>query len=151
MKTHFIKATIGLAIFVGLLGTSACFRHHTPAERADWVTGKIAKQLDLDDQQKAKLAAVKDEMLAARAESQKERRATIEEVIAQVKSDRLDEAKLAQLIEQHQAERTRMMQRVLPKVSEWHAGLRPDQKAEAAKLIQRWTDHSPWNKMDPAG
>ncbi|MGE3978042.1 MAG: Spy/CpxP family protein refolding chaperone, partial [Nitrospira sp.] len=99
---------------------------------------------------KAKLTAVKDELLTARAESQKERRATLEEVIAQVKSDRLDEAKLAQLIEQHQAERTRMMQRVLPKVSDWHASLRPEQKADAAKLIQRWTDHSPWNKMDPA-
>lgn len=150
MNKHFMRAVVGMAVLVGLLGTSACFRHHTPAERADWVTGKIAKQLDLDDQQKAKLAVVKDELLAARAEAQKERRGTMEEVIAQVKSDRLDEAKLAQLIEQHQAERTRMMQRVLPKVSEWHASLRPDQKAEAAKLIQRWTDHSPWNKMDPA-
>lgn len=150
MNKHFMRAVVGMAVLVGLLGTSACFRHHTPAERADWVTGKIAKQLDLDDQQKAKLAVVKDELLAARAEAQKERRGTMEEMIAQVKSDRLDEAKLAQLIEQHQAERTRMMQRVLPKVSEWHASLRPDQKAEAAKLIQRWTDHSPWNKMNSA-
>jgi Spy/CpxP family protein refolding chaperone len=144
-----MKAAVGMAILVGLLGTSACFRHHTPAERADWVTGRIAKRLDLDDQQKAKLAAVKDELLAARAESQKERRATMDEVIAQVKSERLDEAKMAQLIERHQAGQTRMMQRVLPKVSEWHASLRPEQKAQAAKLIQRWTEHSPWNKMDP--
>ncbi|MDF0666999.1 MAG: Spy/CpxP family protein refolding chaperone [Nitrospira sp.] len=151
MNKHFMRAAVGIAVLVGLLGTSACFRHHTPAERADWVTGKIARQLDLNDQQKAKLAVVKDELLAARAEAQKERRGTMEEVIAQVKTDRLDEAKLAQLIEQHQAERTRMMQRVLPRVSEWHASLRPDQKAEAAKLIERWTDHSPWNKMDPAG
>jgi long-subunit fatty acid transport protein len=93
---------------------------------------------------------VKDELLAARAESQKERRATMGEVVTQVQSERLDEAKVAQLIERHQAGQTRMMQRVLPKVSEWHASLRPDQKAEAAKLIQRWTDHSPLNKMDAA-
>ncbi|MDF0651937.1 MAG: Spy/CpxP family protein refolding chaperone [Nitrospira sp.] len=151
MNKHFMRAAVGIAVLVSLLGTSACFRHHTSAERADWMTGKITKQLDPDDQQKAKLTTVKDELLTARAESQKERRATMEEAIAQVKSDRLDEAKLAQLIEQHQAARTRMMQRVLPKVSEWHASLHPDQKAEAAKLIQRWTDHSPWNKMDQVG
>lgn len=150
MNKRFMRAAVGMAILVGLLGTSACFRHHTPAERADWMTGKIAKRLDLDEQQKVKLAAVKDELLAARAESQKERRATMEEVIAQVQSERLDEAKVAQLIERHHAAQTRMMQRVLPKVSEWHASLRPEQKAEAAKLIQRWTDHSPWNKMDSA-
>ncbi len=128
---------------------SACFRHHTLAERAEWMTGRIAKRLDLDDQQKAKLAAVKDEVLAARGESQKEHRATMEEVIAQVQSDRLDQAKLAQLIERHQAGQTRTMQRVLPKVAEWHAGLRPEQRAEAAKYLRRWMEQGPWSKMEP--
>jgi Spy/CpxP family protein refolding chaperone len=140
MNTHFIRAAVGLAILAAVLGASACHRHHTPAERAEWMTGKVAKRLNLDDQQKTKLAAVKDEVLAARAESQKEHRAIMEEVIAQVQSDRLDQAKLAQLIEQYQAGRTRMMQRVLPKVAEWHATLRPEQKAEAVEHIRRWME-----------
>jgi Spy/CpxP family protein refolding chaperone len=140
MNTHFIRAAVGLAILAAVLGASACHRHHTPAERAEWMTGKVAKRLNLDDEQKTKLAAVKDEVLAARAESQKEHRAIMEEVIAQVQSDRLDQAKLAQLIEQHQAGRTRMMQRVLPKVAEWHATLRPEQKAEAVEHIRRWME-----------
>lgn len=140
MKTNLIRAAVGLAVLTGVLGTSACHRHHTPAERADWMTGKIAKHLDLDEQQKAKLGAVKDEVLAARAESKKEHQAIMEAVIAQVQSDRLDQAKLAQLIEQHQAEQTRMMQRVLPKVADWHATLRPEQKAEAVEHIRRWME-----------
>ena len=140
MNTHFIRAAAGLAILAAVLGASACHRHHTPAERAEWMTGKVAKHLNLDDQQKAKLAAVKDEVLAARAESQKEHRAIMEAVIAQVQSDRLDQAKVAQLIEQHQAEQTRMMQRALPKVAEWHASLRPEQKAEAVEHIRRWME-----------
>ncbi|NGZ12017.1 MAG: hypothetical protein CV088_22080 [Nitrospira sp. LK70] len=69
---------------------------------------------------------VKDEMLAGRADSQKERRVAMEEIIARVKSDRLDEAKVAQLIERHRAEHTRTMQRVLPKASEWYVSLRPE-------------------------
>jgi Spy/CpxP family protein refolding chaperone len=140
MNTHFIRAAAGLAILAAVLGASACHRHHTPAERAEWMTGKVAKRLNLDDQQKAKLAAVKDEVLAARAESQKEHGAIMEAVIAQVQSDRLDQAKLAQLIEQHQAEQTRVMQRALPKVAEWHASLRPEQKAEAVEHIRRWME-----------
>jgi protein CpxP len=140
MNTHFIRAAVGLAILAGVLGASACHRHHTPTERAERMTGKVAKHLNLDEQQKAKLAAVKDEVLAARTESQKEHRAIMEAVIAQVQSDRLDQAKLSQLIEQHQAERTRMMQRALPKVAEWHASLRPEQKAEAVEHIRRWME-----------
>ena len=140
MNMHFIRAAVSLAILAGLLGASACHRHHTPAERAERMTGQVAKHLNLDDQQKAKLAAVKDEVLAARTESQKEHRAIMEAVITQVQSDRLDQAKLAQLIEQHRAERTRIMQRALPKVAEWHATLRPEQKAEAVEHIRRWME-----------
>lgn len=104
------------------------------------MTSKIAKHLDLDGQQKAKLGVVKDEVLAARAESQKEHRAIMEEVLAQVQGERLDEAKLVQLLERHQAVQTRMTQRVLPKVAEWHASLRPEQKAEAVEHIRKWMD-----------
>ena len=104
------------------------------------MTNKIAKHLDLDDQQKAKLMAVRDEMVAARAESQQEHKAIMEDVVAQVQSDRLDQAKLTQLMDRHQAEQKRIMQRVLPKVTEWHATLRPEQKAEAVEHIRKWMD-----------
>lgn len=137
---HTVRVAIGTLVLAGALVGAGCHRHHTPAERADWMTNKIAKHLDLDDQQKAKLMVVRDEMVAARAESQQEHKVIMEEVIAQVQSDRLDQAKLAQLMEQHQAEQRRLMQRVLPKVADWHATLRPEQKAEAVEHLRKWMD-----------
>ena len=134
------RVVVGTLVLAGALVGAGCHRHHTPSERADWMTGKIAKHLDLDDQQKAKLAVVKDEVIAARAESQQEHRVIMEDVIAQVQSDRLDQSKVAQLFEQHQAGQTRLMQRVLPKVAEWHATLRPDQKAEAVEHLRKWME-----------
>jgi periplasmic protein CpxP/Spy len=137
---HTVRIAIGALVLAGALVGAGCHRHYTPAERADWMTSKIAKHLDLDDQQKAKLMAVRDEILAARAESKKERRAMMEEVIAQVQGERLDQAKVTQLFEQHQAGQTRMMQRVLPKVADWHASLRPEQKAEAVEHLRKWIE-----------
>ena len=134
------RVVVGTLVLAGALVGAGCHRHHTPAERADWMTSKIAKHLDLDDQQKAKLMAVRDEMMAARAESQQEHNAIMEEVIAQVQSNRLDQAKLSQLMDRHQAEQKRVMQRVLPKVAEWHATLRPEQKTEAVEHIRKWMD-----------
>ncbi len=135
-----VRVAIGTLVLAGALVGAGCHRHYTPAERADWMTSKIAKHLDLDDQQKAKLMAVRDEMVAARAESQQEHKAIMEDVIAQVKSDRLDQAKLTQLMERHQAEQKRVMQRLLPKAADWHATLRPEQKAEAVEHIRKWMD-----------
>lgn len=137
---HTVRVAIGALVLAGALVGAGCHRHYTPAERADWMTGKIAKELKLDEQQKAKLAVVKDELLAARAESKKERRAMMEEVIAQVQGERLDQAKLTQLFEQHQTGQTRMLTRALPKVAEWHATLRPEQKAEAVEHLRKWIE-----------
>ncbi|CBK39828.1 conserved exported protein of unknown function, periplasmic protein CpxP [Nitrospira defluvii] len=141
MRRHkTFRVVVGTLVLAGALVGAGCHRHHTPSERADWMTSKIAKHLDLDDQQKAKLMAVRDEMVAARAESQQEHKAIMEDVIAQVKSDRLDQAKLTQLMERHQAEQKRVMQRLLPKAADWHATLRPEQKAEAVEHIRKWMD-----------
>ena len=141
MRMHkTFRVVVGTLVMAGALVGAGCHRHHTPSERADWMTGKIAKHLDLDDQQKAKLIAARDEMVAARAESRQEHKAIMEDIIAQVKSDRLDQAKLTELMDRHQAEQKRLMQRVLPKVTEWHATLRPEQKAEAVEHLRRWME-----------
>ncbi len=137
---HTVRVAIGALILAGALVGAGCHRHYTPAERADSMTGKIAKHLDLDEQQKVKLVVVKNEVLVVRVESEQERKATMEEVIAQVQSERLDQAKLTRLFEQHQAGQTRLMQRVLPKLADWHATLRPEQKAEAVEHLRKWMD-----------
>lgn len=134
------RTIAGILLITAVFAIAACHRHHTPEERADWMVGIITKELKLDEQQKAKLAVVKDEMLAALSESKKDRRAKMEEVIAQIQSERLDEAKLTHLFEEHQAGQTRMLKRVLPKAAEWHVTLRPEQKAEAAEHLRKWIE-----------
>ncbi|MFO0775161.1 MAG: Spy/CpxP family protein refolding chaperone [Nitrospiraceae bacterium] len=140
MNTKAIRGTLALFIAGGLLVATACHRHHTPAERADWVTSKISKELGLNDQQKVLLSAVKDEALAARAESRAEHRAIVEAAITEFHSDRMDQAKMTQLIEDHRALQARTVTRVLPKFSEWHASLTPAQKAEAVEHVRAWME-----------
>ena len=136
MKNRILIGTVAVAMLVGVVSVSACQRHRTPTERADRLSGKIAKELDLNDQQKAKLEAVKQEFLAARAEMRKEHEAMFNEVLAQVQADQLDQAKLLQLFERHQALGTRLAPRVVAKVAEFHAGLTPQQKSEASEHLK---------------
>lgn len=141
MKSQTLLKTIFFAaLAVATLTASACHRHQSPAERAQWMADKVAKELELNAPQKAKLAAAKEEFLAARAAAQEEHRALLEALLAQIQSDRLDQAKLARLFEQHQALQRQTMDKVLPKVAEWHASLTPEQKAEAVEHIRRWME-----------
>lgn len=141
MKNRTLIVTLALAVLVtGALSVSACHRHRSPTERADRMVGKIAKELDLDDAQKAKLDAVKQELLTARAEMRKQHEAILDEVLAQIPADRLNQAKLLQFVEQHQALQTRLAPGVVTKVAEFHASLTPKQKAEAAEHLKHFRE-----------
>lgn len=152
MKHRILIGNLALAVLlVGILAVSACGRHRTPEERADWLASKIVKELDLNDQQKIKLEAVKKEFLTARAEMRKEHEAMLDELLAQIQSEQLDQAKLLQLVGRHQAAQSRLAPQVLAKVAELHASLSPNQKAEAAEHLKRFRErmqrHDDNNKM----
>jgi len=136
MKTSSVIATwILVALIVGALTVSACYRSHTPAERADWMANKISKE------QKVTLDAVKQEYLKAHAEMRQQHEAMLDEIMAQLPADRLDQAKLLQLFEQHQASMNRFAPSMLDRVSELHATLTPQQKSKAVEQLTRLREH----------
>jgi Spy/CpxP family protein refolding chaperone len=100
----------------------------------------IAKRLNLDEQQKAKLEAVHEAMHQAREHFHKERTALFDEIVAQIQGERLDEAKVLQLLEQRQALMSQVAPQVVAKVAELHASLTPEQKAKAVEHLTRFKD-----------
>ena len=100
MTRKLFSIIVGVAVVLGLLSWRAyAHRSHHGHNRVEW----IAKRLNLDDQQKAKLEAVHEIMQQARKEFQEERAELFDEIEAQIKSDQLDQAKVMQLFEQRQA------------------------------------------------
>src|SRR5512134_1811409 len=102
---------------MGALVLTACGRHgcrhgHDPEQRAEWMTKKIASELDLNDAQKAKLDLVKQEILAHRERGRQEREEAFGTALAQIRSKQLDTQKLQALIEQ----RHRQMEEAAPSV-----------------------------------
>jgi Spy/CpxP family protein refolding chaperone len=98
----------------------------------------VAKRLDLNEQQTAKLQAVHETMLQAREQFHKERAELFEEIATQIKSERLDEAKVLQLLEQRQALMSQVAPQVVAKVAELHASLTPEQKTKAVEHLARF-------------
>lgn len=142
MKLPTLIGTVMIGgLLLGLVALPACHRHRTPAERADWMAGKIAKELDLNQEQKAKLDALKLEVLSARKQMMSERDAVADELLAQVRSDRLDETTLLRLFERHQALKARVAPGIVSKAAAFHASLTPKQREEAAKHLQRFREH----------
>jgi Spy/CpxP family protein refolding chaperone len=123
----------GAVVVLGLLSWGAYAHWGHRHNRVDW----IAKRLNLDDQQKAKLEAVHEALRQARAEFKKERAELFDELEAQIKSDQLDQAKVLQLLERRQAIMNQVAPQVIAKVAELHATLTPEQKAKVIEHLER--------------
>lgn len=131
-----VRFTSVMLLVAGALFIASCARHWTPEERADWVAKQIAKHLDLDRQQIAKLEAVKQEMLAARTRLSKDHQALFDEAVAQIQADRLDQGKVLQLLERRQEFQRQVAPQVVAKIAELHASLTPEQKVKAVERLR---------------
>ena len=133
MTRKLFAIIVGVAMVIGLLSWGAyAYRSHSH-HRMD----RIAERLNLDDQQKVKLEAIHEAMRQARQEFRDERAGMLDEIVAQIKSDQLDQAKVLQLVEQRLARMNQAAPQVIAKVAELHATLTPEQKAKVVEHLDR--------------
>jgi periplasmic protein CpxP/Spy len=136
MKRKVFSIVAGVVAVVGLLFWGVGHAYRSPERRMAW----IAKRLNLDEQQKLKLEAVHEAMRQAREQFHQERAELFEEVAAQIQSERLDQVKLLQLLEQRQTAMSQVAPQVIAKVAELHASLTPEQKAKAVEHLEHFKD-----------
>ena len=134
-KSQVFMAVAAITLSVTILGMTGCNRHRSPEERIARNLDYVGYFLDLTEQQQEKLNEVKNEILEARRAMRGERQAMLNEVITQVESDRINQASVLDLLDQHNALMRQAAPQVIAKVSELHATLTSEQKAEAVERL----------------
>ncbi len=126
------------------LAAGGCMHHHGPRDPAQ-VAATISKHVEdvLDDvnatpDQRTKILAVKDRMLAAAQAAHVDRKATHEAFLAAWKSDAPDAASLHTLVDQRMNELRTLAHQAVDAGIEVHGVLTPDQRAQLTKKIERW-------------
>lgn len=132
---------LGLMATVALFAYCRPWKHKSPEERAEWVTKRISKELDLTDSQKQTLTKIKEELLAKHKADKPARDAHFKEMTALVQAESIDTAKLQDLKKRHLAHREAMENLFLEKVVEFHKVLTPEQKLKAAKELEKHAKH----------
>lgn len=117
------------------------WKNKSPEERAEWVTKRITKELDLNDSQKQTLGTIKEELLAKHKANKPTRDAEFQEMLTMVRADAIDKAKLADLKKRHVASREQMENLFLDKVTEFHKVLTPAQRTKAADELAKHMKH----------
>jgi periplasmic protein CpxP/Spy len=130
-----------LAITAGALFLSGCHGRHcgwnsSPEKKADHIVKRISKELDLTPDQKTKLDKIKVDVLARKADFQSVHAGLREVFLTQLRSPKLDEAKLNQGLEDREAKMKELRGFLVTELAEFHAILDSTQREKLASRIQ---------------
>ena len=132
------------ALGAGLIAMSlgACRRHcghgfgQMKEKHLTYISKKLASKLDLDDAQKVKLEAIKNELVAKMGSFKSMRKDVQLELVSQLNADKFDEQKANKLLESKEKEWAETRKFLTAKMAEFHAMLKPEQRKKLAALIE---------------
>lgn len=125
---------------------TACSHHpKDPAKRMEKMEDKISSELNLNDDQRAKLH---DVFMAKKAimEEKKPRKMELKrEMVAMIEAPKLDRAQFKMLMEKKEDlsedKADAILSEVYPKLEIFHASLSTDQRKKAAECIEKHAKH----------
>ncbi|MBI3005230.1 MAG: Spy/CpxP family protein refolding chaperone [Ignavibacteriales bacterium] len=141
MKNTLFASILGI-ILVGILSFTGCRSresHESYSERrAGWVVDKISDELDLNETQKLTVNRIKGEVLAKRGEFKSLYAGVVDEVLQQVKSDKVDQESINKSFQAREAKLKELRSFVVEKFAEFHSVLTPDQRKQLADKLEHY-------------
>ncbi len=114
------------------------FACKSPEKRAEFIVKKLTNNLDLTKEQVEKLNKIKDEILARTKDFKNERKASYNEALALIKSEKLDKSSLTSLIGKREQKWNELKPFLVEKFIEFHGMLTPEQKNKLAEKMEKF-------------
>ncbi|MCU7846150.1 MAG: Spy/CpxP family protein refolding chaperone [Candidatus Thiodiazotropha sp. (ex Monitilora ramsayi)] len=139
-------ALISIFTIAALVLGGCAHRYKTPEQRADYFTEKIAKKLDLNDEQKVKLDMMKDELLAVREEMQGKREEARNTVHDLLSAPVIDQDKAVALVNSHVEDISAQAPRIIAALAGFWESLTPEQQTKVReKLEKHFENNGRWS------
>ena len=115
--------------------------HKSPEERVEKISSRIASKLDFNEQQKALLKEITDELKQDVTQNQQLRRSRFSEIESIVMSTDIDQTKIKEFAKGHQNHMEAMTDKYIPKIAALHKTLSPEQKTKIVEKMQYFQQH----------
>lgn len=125
-------AAVGLAT-----GLAACGHHrHDPEQRAERIIEKVTEELELTQEQQAKLGAVRDEFISTGKEMRKDRKQARAEFLGLLEQPQLDRARAQTLVNQRLDAIRDHSPQIINALADFYDSLTPEQQKELREHLQ---------------
>ncbi|WP_455209729.1 Spy/CpxP family protein refolding chaperone [Kaarinaea lacus] len=129
-------------LIISALSITACgHRHHDPAQRGEWMMQRMTDHLDLNEEQQAKLRAIKMEFESSMQQYQEQRQQLFDRLATNIESPELDKQLLMEMVETRKKAYDDIAPRIIDKVIDFHASLNAEQKKKVADKMEHFREH----------
>ena len=128
-------------LIAGIAGLSGC-RRHSHAHKAEFMVDYISETLDLTEGQQEQLNQIKDEVMAEAKEMHANKESMHAELVAQLRSEEIDQALVKAKIAEHRAKMDQIIDLLVVRIAEFHKTLTPEQKE---KLVAKLETFKKWH------
>ncbi len=112
-----------------------------PEGRMNWVTERIDKKLDLDEQQRNQLTELKDQTLTIMQEMRSERESTSEAALALLDSPKFNREAARRLVDEKQTQLATAADQLIDHFGDFSDTLTDEQRAKLQEMIQHHRNH----------
>jgi Spy/CpxP family protein refolding chaperone len=135
-KRAIIIITSGVLLIGGVAACKHKMHSASAEERGEWVVEKVSEELELNDNQRVKLVAVKDEFLDMRKTIRSDRTQTRAEVLDMLKQPTLDREKMNAIVSQKIATINARSPAIVDAIGNFFDSLDDSQRAELSEFIE---------------
>jgi Spy/CpxP family protein refolding chaperone len=135
-KRAIIIITSGVLLIGGVAACKHKMHSASAEERGEWVVEKVSEKLELNDNQRVKLVAVKDEFLDMRKTIRSDRTQTRAEVLDMLKQPTLDREKMNAIVSQKIATINARSPAIVDAIGNFFDSLDDSQRAELSEFIE---------------
>jgi len=139
-RKKILWVAVPLFTVLGIGAAGAGYKHYGGRHNPERMVERISDKLDLSDDQRQKLEAVKDVLIEGRRELHDEREKTIGQIIAEVQKPQMDPGRIMDLIDERKARFDTLAPRLVGPIVEFHKSLSDEQRGKIVNLLETIRD-----------
>lgn len=121
-----------------LIGLSVSCKHKNPEQKAQKITKRIGKKLELTPEQKEKLEKVKNKMLAVLNQKKSTKEDFNKDVKKLLIQSKMSESEIKSLLDKRRNSIDQALPEVLPEIIDFHASLNDEQKEKLVFFVEKF-------------
>lgn len=134
-----MKKIVGLLVMtVAILGVSVSCKNRTPDQKAEFISKRVQKKLDLNKTQQEKFDVLKNKVLALYKAKDHNKEDFHKDVKKLIMQDKISEVEVKSLLDRKRNHIDQLLPEVLPELIDFHASLGPEQKEKLVAFVEKF-------------